>query len=66
MENQNRRELDELIRHKSIINHIKAQSLIWFGHLHRMLEERVVKRVYNWKPMLTRPLGDKKTDGKMI
>ena len=40
MENQNRRELDELIRHKSIINHIKAQRLIWFGHLHRMLEER--------------------------
>jgi len=50
-------ELDELIRHKNIINHIKAQRLSWFGHLHRMPEERMVKRVYKWKPMLTRPLG---------
>jgi hypothetical protein len=27
-------ELNELIRHKYIINHIKAQILSWFGHLH--------------------------------
>jgi hypothetical protein len=50
-------ELDELIRQKYIINHIKAQRLSLFGHLHRMPEERMVKRVYKWKPMLTRPLG---------
>ena len=49
--------LDELIRHKNIINHIKAQRLSWFGHLHQMPEERMVKRVYKWKPMLTRPPG---------
>jgi hypothetical protein len=49
-------ELDE-IRHKNIINHIKAQKSSWFGHLHRMPEDRMVKRVYKWKPMLTRPLG---------
>jgi hypothetical protein len=49
--------LDELISHKNIINHIKAQRLTWFGHLHRMPEERMVKRVYKWKPMLKRPLG---------
>ena len=36
-------ELDELIRHKNIINHIKAQRLSWFGRLHRMQEERMVK-----------------------
>ena len=40
-----------------MINHIKAQRLRWFGHLHRMPEERMVKNVYKWKPMLTRPLG---------
>ena len=50
-------ELDELIRHKNIINHIKSQRLRWFGYLHRMPEERMVKRAYKWKPMLTRPLG---------
>jgi hypothetical protein len=31
-------ELDELIRHKNIINYIKAQRLNWFGNLHRMSE----------------------------
>jgi hypothetical protein len=40
-------ELDELIRHKYIINNIKAQRLSWFGHLHRMPAKRMVKRVYN-------------------
>jgi hypothetical protein len=49
-------ELDELIRHKNIINYIRAQRLSWFGHLHRMLEERMVKKVYKWKLMLTLPL----------
>ena len=37
-------ELDELIRHKNIINHIKAQRLRWFGHLHRITEKRMVKK----------------------
>jgi hypothetical protein len=46
-------ELDELVRHKNIINHTKGQRLSWFGHLP---EERMVKRVYKWKTMLTRPL----------
>jgi hypothetical protein len=50
-------ELDKLIRHKNIINYIKAQRIIWFGHLHQMSEERVIKKVYKWKPMLRRPLG---------
>jgi hypothetical protein len=46
-------ELDELIRHENVINHIKAQRLSWFGHLHRMPEERMVKRVYKKKPIVT-------------
>jgi hypothetical protein len=37
---------DKLIRHKNIINHIKPQRLGWFGLLHRMPEERMVKKVY--------------------
>jgi hypothetical protein len=50
-------ELDKLIRHKNITNYIKAQRLSWFGHLQRMAEDRMVKKVYKWQPMLTRPLG---------
>jgi predicted transcriptional regulator len=37
-------ELDELLRHKHIINHIKSKILSWFGHLNRMPEERMVKK----------------------
>jgi hypothetical protein len=37
-------ELDKLIRNKNIINYNKAKRL--FGHLHRMPEERMVKKVY--------------------
>jgi hypothetical protein len=50
-------ELDKLIKHKNIINYIKAQRLSWFCHLQRMPEERMVKKVYKWKPMLRRPQG---------
>ena len=48
-------ELDELIRHKNITNHIKAQRLSWFGLLDRMPEDRMVTKVYKWKPMSIRP-----------
>jgi len=50
-------ELDKLIRHKNMINYLKAKGLSWFGHLHRKSEEGIFKKVYKWKPMLTRPLG---------
>jgi len=48
---------DELVKHKNLINHIKAQQLSWVGHLHRMPEERMVKKVYKCKPMSIRPQG---------
>ena len=35
---------DELIRHKNIINGIKARRLSWVGHLYRMPEKRMVKK----------------------
>jgi len=57
---------DVLIRHKNIINHIKAQRLSWFGRLHRMPEERMIKKkLYKWKPMSLRPQGRPKNRWKM-
>jgi hypothetical protein len=29
-------ELDKLIKHKNIVDYIKAQRLSWFGHVQRM------------------------------
>jgi hypothetical protein len=34
--------LYELLSHKNIINNVKAQRLSWFGHLHRIPEDRMV------------------------
>jgi len=44
MENKKNHEIDELIRHKNIINHMKAQRISLFGHLQRMPEERMIKK----------------------
>jgi uncharacterized protein YlbG (UPF0298 family) len=44
VENQYKQELDKLIRHKYIIIYVKAQTVSWFGNLHRMPEERMVKK----------------------
>ena len=49
-------ELYKIIRHKNIINYIEAQRLSWFAHLHRMSEERMVKKVYKWKPMFNKTI----------
>ena len=60
-------ELSELIRHKNIINDIKAQRLIWFGHLHvyGMPEERMVKKYISGNRCQYDYQGDQRTDGKM-
>jgi len=50
-------ELSRLIGNKYIINYIKAQRLAWFGHIHRMPDNSMVKKVYEWTPVLTRSLG---------
>ena len=50
-------ELNRLTGNKNIINHIKAQRLAWFGHVHRIPDNSMVKKVYQWSPALTRSLG---------
>jgi hypothetical protein len=34
-------ELDESIKHRNIINYVKAQRLSWFGHINRMPETSI-------------------------
>jgi hypothetical protein len=50
-------ELDKLIKHQNIINHIKAQRLSWFGYVQRMPDTRKVKKIFNWKPLTKRSPG---------
>jgi hypothetical protein len=44
-------ELDKLIKHKNIVNYIKAQRLNWFGHVQRMPDTRTVKKIFKWNPL---------------
>ena len=58
-------ELDELIGHKNIINRTKAQQLSWFGHLHRMPEDRIIKKKYiSGNRRQYDHKGDQRTDGR--
>jgi len=49
-------ELDKLIKHKNIVNYIKAQRLSWFGHVQRMPDTRTVK-IFKWNPLTKRSQG---------
>jgi hypothetical protein len=54
-------ELDKLIKHRNIINYVKAQRLSWFGHINRMSETSIVKKRHKWKPFTGRPVGRPKS-----
>jgi len=54
-------ELDELIKHRNIINYVKAQRLSWFGHINRMPDTSIVKKIHKWKPFTGRPVGRTKS-----
>jgi hypothetical protein len=47
MENKTNEELDKLIKHKNIVNYIKAQRLSWFGHVQRMSDTRTAKKIFD-------------------
>jgi len=57
-------ELNSLTGNKTTINYIKAQRLAWFGYVHRMPDNSMVKKVYEWSPAQTRSLGRPKNRWK--
>jgi hypothetical protein len=58
-------ELDKLIKHKNIINYIKAQRLSWFGDVQRMPDTRKIKKIFNWKRLTKNNKEDPSTDGRI-
>jgi len=58
-------DLDKLIKHKNVINYIKAQRLSWFGHVQRMPAARAVEKIFNWKPLTKRSQGRPKYNGRI-
>jgi hypothetical protein len=50
-------ELDTLTGGVNIVHYIKAQRLRWFRHIQWMEDDRMVKKLTNWKPFGKRPAG---------
>ena len=50
-------EIDELIEGTDIVRFIKAQRIKWPGHIQRMDQARSTRKLLDWKPMRTRPVG---------
>jgi hypothetical protein len=54
-------ELNELVKYRNIINYVKAKRLSRFGHINRMPETSIVKKIFKWKPFTGRPVGRPKS-----
>jgi hypothetical protein len=50
-------EIDNLIEGTDKVRFIKAQGIKWLGHIQRMDQARPTRKLLDWKPMGTRPLG---------
>jgi hypothetical protein len=55
------KELYELIKHRNVINYVKAQRLNCFGHINRMAESSILKKIHKRKPFIRRPVGRPKS-----
>ena len=53
--------MDELIKHRNVINYVNALRLSWFGHINRMPETSIIKKIHKWKPFTGRPVGRPKS-----
>jgi hypothetical protein len=50
-------EIDELTEGADIMRFINAQRIKWLGHIQRMDQARPTRKLLDWKPMGTRPVG---------
>jgi len=54
---RNNIEIDKLIEGADIVRFIKAQWIKWLGHVQRMDQARPTRKLLDWRPMGTRPVG---------
>jgi hypothetical protein len=50
-------EINNLIEVADIVRFIKAQRIKWLEHIQRMDQARPTRKLLDWKPMGTRPVG---------
>jgi hypothetical protein len=49
--------IDKLIEAADIVRFIRAQRVIWLEHTQRMDQARPTRKLLDWRPMGTRPVG---------
>jgi hypothetical protein len=54
---RNNMEIDNLIEGADIVRFIRAQRIKWLGNIQRMDQARPARKLLDWKPMETRPVG---------
>jgi hypothetical protein len=50
-------EMNELIENADTVRFIKCRRIAWLGHVMRMDDKRIPKRILQWKPIGTRITG---------
>jgi hypothetical protein len=54
---RNNMEIGKLIEGADIVRFIRAQRIKWLGHMQRMDQARPTRKLLDWTPMGTRPVG---------
>jgi hypothetical protein len=50
-------EIDKSTEGADIVRFIKAQRIKWLRHIKRMDQARPIRKLLDWRPMGTRPVG---------
>ena len=50
-------EIDKLIEGADTVRFIKAERIKWLGYIETMDQARTTRKLLDWKPMGTRPVG---------
>jgi hypothetical protein len=50
------KKMDELMKDQNVIYNVKFLRLSWFGHINRIPETCIVRKIYKWKPFTSRPV----------
>jgi hypothetical protein len=54
---RNNMEIDNLIAGADIVRFIKTQRIKWLGYIQRMDQARPTRKLLDWEPIGTRPVG---------
>ena len=55
--NLNNMEIDKLLEGADIVRFVRAQRIKWLGHIERIGQARPTRKLLDWKPMGTKPVG---------